>query len=170
MPRNVYNGKSRAPKFIVENVVEHQSGSGTTEKWDNDIVRQLRGYTKTSEKMKISRHVSEFKFLPLQKYADPFAEMEKYIKAAVKETIEEGVAKLGRVDRIGMELASRMLDWNISLPFSKLTENSVDAFLNRFQLVNVSLIFSKMLIHLNTFRRVKTILCLMMSSNSVSSS
>ena len=157
MPRKVYYGKSRAPKFVIENVVEIQSGSGTTEKWDNDVVRQMRGYTKTSEKMKLSRHCSEFKFLPLQKYSDPFAEMEKYVKDAVKETIEEGKKKFGKIDRIGMEIASRMLDWNINMPFSLLTENSVDSFLNRFQLVNVS---SKICIfqhYLYIFRRVRAI-------------
>jgi hypothetical protein len=139
MPRKVYNGKSRAPKFNVENIVEHQSGSGTTEKWDNDIVHMLRGYTKTSDKMKWSRHCSEFKFLPLEKFAEPFAEMEKYVRAAVKETIEEGEKKFGRIDRIGMTLSSRMLDWNMAIPISPLNANSVDAFLNRFQIVNVSL-------------------------------
>jgi hypothetical protein len=151
MPRNVYYGKSRAPKFNVENVVECQSGSGTNENWDHEVVRQMRGYTKTSEKMKLSRHCSEFKFLPLQKYADPFAEMEKYIKLAVKETIEEGKKKFGKIDRIGMEIASRMLDWNINMPFSPLTENSVDAFLNRFQIVNVSSeSFAKLIIFINS--------------------
>jgi hypothetical protein len=138
MPRKVYNSKSRAPKFNLENVVEQQSGSGTTEKWDNDVVRKLRDYTQTSDKMKMSRHKSEFKFLPLQKYVDPFAEMEKYVKEVVKEAIAEGEKKFGRIDRIGMTLSSRMLDWNISMPFSPLTENTVDAFLNRFQIVNVS--------------------------------
>jgi hypothetical protein len=138
MSRKIYFGKSRAPKFNIENVVEHQSGSGSNEKWDKDVVHQLRGYTKTSEKMKWSRHLSEFKFLPLEKYADPFAELEKFVKVIVEETIEEGEKKFGKIDRIGMEVSSRMLDWNITTPISPLTENSVEAFLNRFQLVNVS--------------------------------
>jgi hypothetical protein len=64
--------------------------------------------------------------------------MEKYVKEVVKEAIAEGEKKFGRIDRIGMTLSSRMLDWNISMPFSPLTENTVDAFLNRFQIVNVS--------------------------------
>jgi hypothetical protein len=141
MLQNTNQRKNHSTDFINESVTENQNGNKKAEKWDNDVVHKLSGYVKTSEKMKLSRHWSQFKFLPLQKYVDPFSEMEKYVKYAVKETIEEGERNFGRIDRIGMEISSRMLNWNINMPISLLTANTVDAFLNRFQIDHVNYLF-----------------------------
>ena len=130
------SSSKRGPSFKISDFVEHvQIGQGQSE--EESIVREIRSFTKTSDKFGLVRHVSEFQFVELQNYADPFQALEKHVNDCVYKAVEEGKKKFGEVHRIGFEVVSKNLDWNLTIPISPLTKNSVDAFLNRFEIIEV---------------------------------
>lgn len=106
--------------------------------WNNKVVHQKESHTKTSDILKLSRHVSIFEFRPPEESMDYFEELEKYVKACVKRVIAEGEKKFGTIDRIGFQVRSDSLDYDLTVPLSPLNANSINSFLNRFEIVDVS--------------------------------
>lgn len=108
--------------------------------WNNQIVHQKESFTKTSEKLKFSRHSSTFEFQRPEDSSNYsyFDELKKYVSACIKRVLEEGEKKFGTIDRIGFQVNSDSLDFDLAIPLAPLTANSVDSFLNRFEIVDVS--------------------------------
>lgn len=132
--------KRCGPSFDVSNLkINTNSGEDSNSNNINKYsVKEIKNYTMTSQKFKLSRHVSEFKFPTLRNiHDDPFEALDKYVNECVEKTIEEAAEKFGIVNKIGFKVVSDHLDYYMCIPLSDLTKNSVDAFLNRFELVEV---------------------------------
>lgn len=143
MPQEIFYEKNSAPLFIIhQDLVNHSDGD--INNWDNVILRKLKEYTHNSDKMKWTRHISDFEFIPQDDRAISLCEMRKYVATEVTETIKEAEKKFGRIDRIGMTISSDNANWSLSLPISPLTENCWEPLLDRFRKVNIVRITKKM--------------------------
>lgn len=135
--------KRAGPKFNIKDLIEiksdQQEGSGAkTNTQNSELIKEICGYTKISEKFKLARHVSEFNIEPLKNLdTDPFEQLEVYVNQSVEKVVQEGKNKFGNIDQIALSISSDQLDYDIFQPFSQMTKNTIESFLNRFEIVQV---------------------------------
>ena len=133
----------RRRDFSIDYIL-NQAGGGRVKGYDY-YIQKLTTENDKNEKFKMNRSRTKFVMQNFEELDDPTEMLRQCFQRSIDETLELNKANStskkeedDQPDRIGININSENLEKDINIPFSQMTENTVDAIFNRFQHIQQS--------------------------------
>lgn len=98
-------------------------------------IKELNSGVHSNRRYKTTRFQAQFVLENIEQLADPERALKDSIQYSIDRTVEHSRNNNMEVDRIGVNISSTLLEYDIYVPIRKLTENTTDSIINLFNKV-----------------------------------
>ena len=98
-------------------------------------ISEINSAVHSNKRYKTTRFQAQFVLENIEQLADPERALKDSIQYSIDRTVEHSRNNNMEVDRIGVNISSTLLEYDIYVPIRKLTENTTDSIINLFNKV-----------------------------------